>query len=304
MPLALAAAALIALVIGISALCVASVGESHGPIPGPTTQPRSTPSATAVDPRLGPDPVTSERMAVVRQHLTALNAGNNRAFIDAFLPEAVFTPGGDFRGGSSLFANSLAVADVSLVEAWMAIHRAWGFEAEIVACNQDPGAAIVYGYGEGQGDPMVVNCEVAARWHRLSLEITQRWSYEFHGAGLGHWAFGLLDLNPAEREMPLGYDGLEEWEAWLAATDPAAARRYLNPRTLRAPCLDCRAIEESLASEDPDRAARLTPLVTTAQNDWSIRGDDFSPFGLIPYNPAFAGEIEASIRAYLEELQP
>ena len=61
-------------------------------------------------------------------------------------------PGGDFGASSSLFGNSLPLADASLVEAWMAINRAWGFEAEIVGCNQDPEARIYWGYGAGQGE--------------------------------------------------------------------------------------------------------------------------------------------------------
>lgn len=35
---------------------------------------------------------------------------------------------------------------------------------------------------------------------------------------------------------------------------------------------------------------------------WSIQGHDFTPYGLIPYDPAFADEIEASIHGYLEEV--
>jgi hypothetical protein len=184
----------------------------------------------------------------------------------------------------------------------MAINDAWAFEAEIVACNQDPEAPIAYGYGAGQGDPMVVNCEVAARWHSLSMEITGLWSYEFHGAGLGHWGFELLNLNPRERTLPLGYDGLMEWEAWLATTDPESAARHLNPRISEPPdCDGCAGLWESQAPGDPERAARLAPLLWSAENDWSIQGHEFAPFGLIPYDPAIAGEIAASIQEYLEE---
>ena len=77
-------------------------------------------------------------MAVVRRHVDAINAKDAVAFIAMFRPEGVFGPGGDFRESSSLFGNSLPVADADLVEAWMAINRAWRFEAEIVACNEDP----------------------------------------------------------------------------------------------------------------------------------------------------------------------
>lgn len=265
--------------------------------------PAGTNGPSEMPPSTGANPVSGDRMAVVRQHVAAINAQDADGFIDAFIPEGVFGPGGDFRTSSSLFGNSLPLADGSLVEAWMAINGAWGFEAELLACSQDPGAPISHGYGEGIGDPMVVNCEVATRWHGLSLEITERWSYEFHGPSLGHWGFGLLDLNPRERKLPLGYDGIEQWEAWLVATDPASAARYLNLRTTPVDCEGCREWQESLAPGDRERAARLAPLLSTADKDWSIQGHDFAPFGLIPYDPAFADEIETSIQEHLEEIQ-
>jgi hypothetical protein len=253
-----------------------------------------------------PDPVPVERMTVIRQLVLAINVRDTDAFIDAFIPEATFQPGGDFRDTSSLFGNSLPLADASLVEAWMAINDAWDFEAEIIACNQDPEAAIRYGYGEGQGDPMVVTCEVATRWHSLSMEITERWNYEFHGSGLGHWGFDLLDLNPRERALPLGYDGLEAWEAWLQKNDPASAARYL--RTRGSSCTDsardaingCWEGQEALAPGDPERAAQLARLLSITDNAWSINGHVFNPASLIPYDTADAAEIEASIQEYLD----
>ena len=305
MYLRIAAAVGIVSVIGLAAFYALGAGThlGTGPTPSQTVLTSPRPSLAAVPPRLGPDPVSAERMAVVRQQVEAINARDADVFIDAFIPEAVFAPGGDFGGSSSLFGNSLPLADASLVEAWMAINRAWNFEAEILACNQDPEARIYYGTGAGHGDPMVVNCEVAARWKSLSTEITERWIYEFHGTGLGGWRSEFLDFNPRERELPLGYDGLEAWEAWLVATDPASAARYLNPRTTAGDCDACRKWVESLAPGDPERAARLAPLVRSAENAWSIQGHSFWPYGLIPYDPAFAVEIEASIREYLEEVQ-
>lgn len=289
-------------VAGLAALYAFGYGPNIGS--GPTPAPTPTASPAAVTQDLGPDPVSAERMAVVQRHVDAINAKDAVAFIGTFLPEGVFGPGGDFRGSSSLFGNSLPLADADLVVAWMAINRAWGFEAEIIACNEDPDARIMHGYGAGQGDPMVVNCEMATRWHGLSLEITELWSYEFHGGRVGHWGFALLDLNPPDRELPLGYDGLEAWEAWLAATHPEAAGLYLNARTAERDCDGCEEWQESLAPGDRERAARLAPLLWSAENDWSIQGEDFSPHGLIPYDPAFAEEIEASIQEYLEEIQP
>lgn len=306
MYLRVAAAVAIVSVVGLAAFYAlgAGINLGAGPTPSPTVLASPRPSLAAVPPRLGPDPVSAERMAVVRQHVDAINAHDADAFIDAYIPEAVFAPGGDFKESSSFFGNSLPLADASLVEAWMAMNRAWEFEAEILACNQDPESPISYGYGAGQGEPMVVNCEVATRWHRLSVEVTEQWSYEFHGPGIGHWGSALLDFNPRERELPLGYGGLEAWEAWLAATDPASAARYLNPRSSMALCpQSCREWVESLAPGDPERAARLAPLLTSAEKRWSIQGHEFAPHGFILYDPAFADEIEASIQEYLQEMQ-
>ena len=299
-------------VAGLAALYAFGAGPNigSGPMPDPTTQPTPTPSPAAVAPDLGPDPVSVERMAVVRRHGAAINARDVNAFINTFLPGGVFAPGGDFRGSSSLFGNSLPIADADLVEAWMAINRAWRFEAEIIDCKEDPRAPISYGYGEGAGDPMVVSCEMATRWHGLSLEITQEWSYEFHGPAVGHWGFGLLDLNPSQRALPLGYDGLEAWEAWLQQTDPGSAARYLKARGTS--CTDserdavngCWEGQELLAPGDPERAAELARLLSIGENQWTIDGHDFWPMSLIPYDPADADEIETSIHDYLEEVQP
>ena len=252
------------------------------------------------------DPVHAGRMTVIRQQIDAINAKDADAFIDAFTPGAVFRPGGDFAESSSLFGNSLPLADVSLVEAWMAINDAWGFEAEIIDCNEDPGAAIVRGYGERQGDPMVVKCEVATRWSSLSLEITELWSYEFHGSGLGHWGFDLLDLNPHTRALPLGYEGLEAWEAWLQETDPVSAARYLRLRgtgctdSARDAINGCWGGQEALAPGDPERAAQLARLLSITDNEWSINGHVFHPWSLIPYDPADAAEIGGAIQEYLD----
>jgi hypothetical protein len=66
-------------------------------------------------------------------------------------------------------------------------------------------------------------------------------------------------------------------------------------------CDGCDGFVESLAPDDPERATRLAPLLFTAEHDWAVEGQIFAPFGLIPYDPAFADEIEASIRTYLSQ---
>jgi hypothetical protein len=42
-------------------------------------------------------------------------------------------------------------------------------------------------------------------------------------------------------------------------------------------------------------------VVWLAQRSWTIDGNRFTPTGLVPYDPAFADDIEASINRYLED---
>jgi hypothetical protein len=249
------------------------------------------------------DPPSAE-MTAIRAMVEAINTRDTAAFLDTFAPEGGFAPRGDFTESSSLFGNHLPVADVKLVQAWMAVTEAWGLQAELISCAAQAMPAV---YSDGVD--AVVECEVATRWHTLSMEITEDWYFELRDTDLLWWNslsccrdLNLLDLDPPDRILPLGYDGLEAWEAWLQVEHPEDAARFLNPR--EGPPDDCDGCEEAVASMapgDPDRAARLAPLVWNARDDWVIDGHRFSPSGLIPYDPALAGDIEASIREYLEE---
>ena len=133
------------------------------------------------------------------------------------------------------------------------------------------------------------------------MEVVEEWAFEFKGDELLFWAHTFSDLNPAQRSMALGFDGLEEWEAWLQTDDPQAAARFLNPRAWPpANCDGCKDWQASLAPDDPQLAARLAPLLAGAEHDWEINGYLFWPDGLIPYDPAFADDIAASIQEYLD----
>lgn len=258
---------------------------------------------TATDPNDRVPPPPTAILAMV----DAVNTRDSAAFLDAFAPEGGFAPRGDFAESSSLFGHDLPVADVELVRAWMAIVDAWGLEAELISCATQPVPA-VGNHSDGVG--AVVECEVATRWHTLSMELIEGWYFELRGTELLWWNslscclndLDLLDLDPPDRILPLGYDELEGWETWLQTEHPEDAARLLNPR--EGPADDCDGCEEAvarLAPDDPDRAARLAPLVWNAQDNWVIDGHRFSPIGLIPYDPALAEEINASIRQYLAE---
>ncbi len=232
-----------------------------------------------------------EQMPAIRHTVDAINARDTDSFLDIFASDGHFSPRGTFLASSGVMNNDHPVADAHLVEAWMAINEAWDLEVELIACNES----------DGQPGEVSVDCEVATRWHRLSLEIRERWVFGFDGTKLLWLQLEeLLDLNPRERALPLGYDGLEEWERWLAANHPEDAARYLNPR-ITAPAdmalaEGCDGCQEWWDSVGP----RLAPLLWDAQRNWSINGWEFRPDGLVPYDPKFADEIEASIQAYLD----
>jgi hypothetical protein len=264
------------------------------------------------DPAQGDVPF--EQMATIRQLVDAINARDAEPFIDAFTTGGYFNPHGDFRESSSVFGEHQPVSQVPLVEAWMAIIDTWGLEADLRACSllteagetgglETGGLGGTWGWPRSGAGASLVLCDVATRWHKLSLELTEGWVYEFRGTQLDNWGFVLLDLNPGARTLPLGYDGLEAWESWLVANDPLSADRYLNPRVRpsEATCADdsCGQFEAALAPNDPELAARLGRLLWSAEKEWLIDGHEFRPSGLIPYDPAVADEIEASIQEYL-----
>jgi len=126
--------------------------------------------------------VPFEQMATIRQLVDAVNAREAETFIDAFTTEGYFNPHGDFRESSSLFGQQLPVSQVSLVEAWMAIIDAWGLEADLRACSLLTEGEEIGGLGKNglwgglpQPGASLVQCDVATRWHSLSLELTEGW---------------------------------------------------------------------------------------------------------------------------------
>ena len=252
------------------------------------TQLDKSPLPVTSDPAQGNVP--AERMAMIRKAVDAINDRDTDLFIEAFSPQGGFDPRGYLN--KTLFPT-VPVADEDLVGVWMTIINAWGLDADLHKCEVQDGP------GGFAGGP-TVGCEVATRWHTLSIEITEEWIFEFSGSQLLHLAPRLVDLSPPDRTLPFGYDLIEEWEAWLESTDPAAAARFLNRRTWDPRCPGCQEYQDSLAPGDPELAARLARLSQGADIDWRVDGHSWSPDGLIPYNPALADEIEASIHEYLD----
>jgi hypothetical protein len=245
----------------------------------------------AAEPGATPTTVPADTPEAVERVVGAVNAGDVDAFADQFAPGGSFATRGYFTEGEwygfGLFGDRLDVDEAPLVDAWFAINDAWGFEAELRSCTVDP-----------DGGDDAVECEVAVRWRTLSLEITEGWDFSLEGDEITWWGASpypehleLLDLDPPARSLPLGYADIEAWEAWLASNHPEDASRWLNRRNAEQVVVD--------AIDDPELAARVAPLLTPAQESWVIDGHEFTPFGLIPYDPQFADEIRASIEEFL-----
>jgi len=259
-----------------------------GELIGPTTDPSvfdsvDEHSLEVAWRRPGSEPVPGDPSTTIGRLVDAVNAGSADAFISAFAPDGQFHP----RGFGSLQGAPVPLADPETV-AWVAVQAAWEFEAEVGTCRPGPVS------GEAPGEHRFsassdtwIECDVAARWTKLSLEITERWRFELRGARLVGWSAVPVDLEPAERLLPLDYPGLEAWEAWLATTLPEDAARLLNQRDMEP--------FRSIGCDDP------AMMCGWAERSWEIDGFPYQPTNLIPYDPALADEIESSINEYLDE---
>jgi hypothetical protein len=242
--------------------------------------------------------VPAWRIEIIREVVDAINGRDADGFIEAFSPQGSFNPRGDFH--PALMDNFLSVEDEGRVGAWMTIVDAWGLETELKIC--DAKDRVPGGWGRFAGE-QTIECEVATRWHTLSIEVVERWTFQFAQNGLLDLTHRLVDLEPDDRTLQFGYDLIEEWEAWLEATHPLAAKRYLNHRTwedIFDACDGCQEHQDSLAPGDPELAAQLAALMYGTEKTWKVGEYTWHPIGLIPYDPNLADEIEASINEYLE----
>jgi hypothetical protein len=223
--------------------------------------------------REGASLAQGDPMATVDRMIDAVNTGDANAFMDLYAPDGTFHPRGFFV--SSVTPGGQLVSRLDRAEAWMSINEAWGFEAEVISCTTAP--------PEPARVNTLIDCEIASRWPNLSLEVTELWQFELRGERLVHWEPVPLVLDPADRELPLGFPGLEAWEAWLTANHPEDAARWLNP------------------SADPSPDPGPVWVAAEAGNSWVVDGLEFRPTRLVPYDPALASPIDASIDDYLEE---
>ena len=312
MPRLVAAFATVAAVVVLAAVALRIYAGDPLPDVG---VPGLTPSTRSASPTAS---VPAEQMSIIARHADAVNNRDAEAFVDVFAADGAFDPRGTFDASSSLFSDSQPIADRSLVDAFMEIQEAWGFEAEVVACDELSRSEFIRLYGQHQdGIDMTVHCAVKSRWQALALEVSESWYYEFNGTQLMWWGQTVRDATPAGREMALGMDGLLEWEVWLESRDPDAAARLLNPRVypVTVPCGDGVVFADEIHtttapplppcewSSDNVDVEQITSgeRYGRGQDGWVIGGESFVPFALVPYDPAKAADIAASIREFLNE---
>jgi hypothetical protein len=164
-----------------------------------------------------PPPPTGEvaptQMEAIRQTVAAANSQDEETLRRLFAVDAEVNPG---------VWGSISVTTPNFASAWSYNLDAWGFEGEVVGCST---------VGAG------VDCEVRARWHTLSAESVEEWSFVFDGEVIRTLTISRVDPNPSDRVLPLGISDLDDWENWLKSTDPATARRLIpdaeTPETLR-----------------------------------------------------------------------
>jgi hypothetical protein len=210
--------------------------------------------------------VPQAQMATLQRMVEALNVADADAFADAFEGDGFrgFDALSVFDDGSSgIHSMEVPITDRSVVRAWIALVEVWGLEAEVLGCASR--AQDEVGRQVREDSDWFVECEVTTRWHTLSMEVDQKWLFELQGAQLFWWEANLGELNPVQRQLPLGHDGLVDWERWLQANRPAEADRYLSP----------------------------------GWEGYVIEGVRFRLAGFASYDPALAEEIKRSIQQYL-----
>jgi hypothetical protein len=315
LPIASAAAAIAVVIVGVAALSGLGPRFGVGSLP---TLPGSVQTTPEASPERVSGSLPADQRAVVARHVAAVNSRDADAFVHVFAAEGGFDPRGTFAS-ASLFANTLPVADRSLVEIFVAMQDTWGFEVEVVACDELSYADYADRYMVASEDVEVfAQCAVKSRWFGLSLEIDEWWNYEFSGTDVLWWGQTVRDATPADRELALSLVGLLQWETWLETTDPQAAARLLNPRVypITVPCGDGPAFANEshteLASPEPscewssqgvDAERIASDDYGRGLHDWTVAGRTFHPRALIPYDPALAPEIDASIQEYLAQVE-
>jgi hypothetical protein len=156
-------------------------------------------------------PTTGEP-AVIGQVVDAVNSRDLAALRSSFAAGAnVVLPQVRSDGLQENAASDWEVSTEDFLEAWMSPIDAWDMEAELGSCQAETESTF--------------RCDVTTRWHVMQVEIGEEWTFEFDGPEVTRLEMALVEPNPTNRTLPLGYDDLASWESWLEETYPEQAAR-------------------------------------------------------------------------------
>lgn len=199
------------------------------------------------------------QMQTVRQTVAAANSGDEESLRRLFADDAIFSPVEQW--------GSIALTEPDFIGAWIENLQAWGFEGEVTQCRPASAGA---------------NCEVRARWHTLSAEAVEEWSFAFDRDRIQTLIIRRVDLDPRDRILPFGLGELDAWEDWLQKSDPATADRLI-------PDIETSRLIASFLRYDPTLAdeigesiqmylsQRSSPTPTVVAPDWEqtpLQGED------------------------------
>lgn len=148
--------------------------------------------------------VSPAQIEAIRQTAAAANSQHEEIL------RRLFAEGAEVDTGTQW--GPVPLTEPDFVDAWMYNLGAWGFEGEVTGCRAAAAS---------------VDCEVRARWHTLSSEAVEEWSFVFDGDLIRTLTISRVDLDPGDRLLPLGLGELDDWEDWLEASDPATAHRLI-----------------------------------------------------------------------------
>lgn len=220
----------------------------------------------------GPEPVSVERMTVIRQVIDAINDRDVATLRSTFAPDAIVVlPHVASDGLQEAAASEWDVSTKDFLRTWMHPIDAWDMEADLRSCRIEAVST--------------VGCDVTTHWQVLEVEIGEQWTFDFAARELTRFEMTRVDSNPMNRTLPLGYSDLQSWELWLEEVHPEEAAGLSSGGSLiwnfyfryhyeMAEAIGTR-IQEYLESRDPLIGTYVCSEGGSAGNTdlWDVRDD-------------------------------
>lgn len=106
----------------------------------------------------------------------------------------------------------------------------------------------------------IFNCEISFALEALRMEWHETMAVALNESGeIALLETESLDIDPADRQQPMGFAGYFEFEAWLEETHPDEYRRLVEPGTPGS--INGVEIQLSFAPENPDLVPEVTALI-------------------------------------------